>query len=76
MVCKNQAKNTFLVLLMDWVWEKGIFVVKSVVSSPKVMGEKCRCVKHFQTAMLLITWVFSYNILLSKNVICKWVYFE
>ena len=44
MVCKNQAKNTFLVLLMDRVVEKGTIVVKSVESSQNLMGEKCRCV--------------------------------
>ena len=61
MVCKNQAKNTFLVLLMDGVREKGILVVKSVVSSQNVVREKCRCGVWFKMAMLLITWSFPNN---------------
>ena len=71
MVCKNQAKNTFLVLLMDGVREKGILVVKSFVSSQNVVREKCRCGVWFKTAMLLITWSFSNNKLGFKKTTLK-----
>ena len=47
--------------------EKGIFVVKSVVSSQRLMGEKCRCVIYSQTTTLLKTELF-----LLHNISVNW----